>query len=570
MTAAAAGLAAPPRPDRDRLVVGAACAAAVALLLAFVVVPLGAILAQSFVTPEGVGLGNYVRYFTSPKFARVVGNSLNVAITTTAITVVLAYGFAFALRRTCMRGKAVFGAFILLPLLAPSLVQALGLLFLFGRNGVINRTFDLGIDPYGFWGIVVADVFYSLPHAYLILSAALAAGDARLYESARVLGASGARMFRTITLPSSRYGLLSASFVVFTIVITDFGNPMVIGGDYSVLATEIYNQVSGQANLAMGAVIGVVLLVPAALAVLAERWLVGNAQATIGAQATPLALVPSAVRDRVALAYCAIVGGMVVLVVAVVVVASFVTLWPYNMHMSLRHYRFDVQQGLAPLWTSVGMSLMAAAIGIVVTVVAASTARKLPPTLARALYFLSILPAAIPGMVLGLGYVLIFNAPGNPLEVLYGTVTILALCTVYHYHAQGYLVAATGLNQVGKVFDEAATSLGAGVVHTFRTVTLPIIAPAIASIGVFFFMRSMVTLSALVFIVTPATQVAAVSVLLLDDSGNQNQAAAYSVCIMAIVLLALGAYHLVLRAARMRRRRGIAPGAFVEPAASVR
>lgn len=547
--------------DHDRLVVVLGFVATVLLLLAFVLVPLGAIVLQSFHTPGGIGLDNYTRYFGSPKFARVLGNSFSVALTTTLITVVLAYGYAFAMRRTLMRGKVVFGAIILLPLLAPSLVQALGLLFLFGRNGVINRTFDLGLDPYGFWGIVVADVFYSLPHAYLILSAALAASDARLYEAARMLGASSARIFGTITLASTRYGTLSATFVVFTIVITDFGNPMVIGGDYSVLATEIYNQVSGQANLAMGAVISVVLLVPAALAVLIERWIVGHAQATVTSQTRPLELVPHAWRDRTAFTCCAVTGGMIVLVVAVVVVASFVTLWPYNLHMSLRHYRFDVQQGLAPLWTSVGMSLIAAVLGIVVTVAAAVTARHLPPALSRTLYFLSILPAAIPGMVLGLGYVLIFNSPGNPLEWLYGTVLILALCTVYHYHAQGYLVAATGLNQVGKVFDEAATSLGAGVLHTLRTVTLPIVAPAIASIGVFFFMRSMVTLSALIFIVTPATQVAAVSVLLLDDSGNQNQAAAYSVCIMAIVLLCLAAYHLLLRATRYFKGRRMSPPA---------
>ena len=141
--------------------------------------------------------------------------------------------------------EEVFGSVALLPLFAPSLVQALGILFLFGRNGVINRTFDLGIDIYGFWGIVIADVLYSFPHAYLILSAALAVADARLYESAKCW-AHGARMFRDITLPSTHYGIISATFVVFTIVITDFGNPMVIGGDFSVLATEIYNQVSGQ------------------------------------------------------------------------------------------------------------------------------------------------------------------------------------------------------------------------------------------------------------------------------------------------------------------------------------
>ena len=227
-----------------------------------------------------------------------MGNSLAVAATTTAITVLLAYAFAYAMRRTAMPLKNVVGSIALLPLFAPSLVQALGIVFLFGRNGVINRTFDFGIDIYGFWGIVISDVFYSFPHAYLILSAALAVADARLYESAQVLGATGARIFRDITLASTKYGILSATFVVFTIVITDFGNPMVIGGDYSVLATEIYNQVSGQGNFQMGAVIGVMLLVPAALAVIAEKWIMRRHHATITERSQPLRIVREPWRDR--------------------------------------------------------------------------------------------------------------------------------------------------------------------------------------------------------------------------------------------------------------------------------
>src|SRR4029079_3040278 len=185
----------------------------------------------------GIGLANYATAFASPKFARIVGNSLLVSATTTLIPVMLAYGFAYAQKRTAMPCKRALGAIALLPLYAPSLVQALGILFLFGRNGIINRTFGLGIDIYGFWGIVIADVLYSFPHAYLILSAALAVADARLYESAKMLGAGSSRIFRTITLPSTRYGIISAIFVVFAIVITDFGNPMVIGADFSVLAT---------------------------------------------------------------------------------------------------------------------------------------------------------------------------------------------------------------------------------------------------------------------------------------------------------------------------------------------
>lgn len=542
--------AGPPRRfDTDRLAVFALAASAIVPLVLFVVVPLVAILRLSFVLPDGgIGLSNYTREFSDPKFTRIVGNSFNVAATTTAITVVLAYAFAWALRRTAMPFKRTCGAIALLPLYAPSLVQALGILFLLGRNGIVNRTFELGIDIYGFWGIVIADVLYSFPHAFLILSAALAIGDARLYESARMLGAGAGRMFRTITLPSTRYGLASAVFVVFTIVITDFGNPMVIGADYNVLATEIYNQVSGQGRMELGAVIGVVLLVPAAVAVVVERMVMRAHRAAITDRSQPLAVGRSAVRDRAAFAFAALACAAIASIVVVVVVASFVTLWPYNMSLSLRHYRFEVQNGVAPLWTSVVVSFMAAAIGAVATVAAACVARWMRPAQAQTLSFLSMLPAAVPGMVLGLGYLLVFNHPDNPLVFLYGTLAILAICNVYHYHAQGYLIATTSVSQVSRVFDETSTCLGAGRLRTLRSVLLPIIAPSIAAIAMFYFVRSMVTLSAVIFLVTPQTQLAAVSVLLLDDSGNQNQAAAFSVCIMLIVAAALGAFHLALRA----------------------
>ena len=544
MTAAASSPASRARAfDTDRLALWALTAAVAVPLIVFVVVPIVAILRLSFVTPEGIGLANYVREFSSPKFSRVLVNSFNVSITTTAITVVLAYAFAYALRRTTMPLRRTCGAIALLPLYAPSLVQALGILFLFGRNGIINRTFGLGIDIYGFWGIVIADVLYSFPHAYLILSAALAVADARLYESARMLGAGPMRMFRTITLASTRYGIVAATFVVFTIVITDFGNPMVIGGDYGVLATEIYNQVAGQGRMELGAVIGVVLLVPATIAVAIEQLVTRQHHAVISERSAPLSIVPNVARDRTALGYCLLVCTMIAGVVAIVVIASFVQLWPYNMQLSLRHYRFDVQNGIAPLWTSIGVSVMAAGIGVFATVAAGCVSRWLGPVQAKLLYFLSVLPAAVPGMVLGLGYLLAFNSPGQPLEWLYGTLLILALCNVYHYHAQGYLIATTSVGQVSRVFDETSMCLGAGTMRTLRAVILPIIAPAAASIAVFFFVRSMVTLSAVIFLVTPSTQLAAVSVLLLDDSGQQNQAAAFSACIMAVVAIALAVFH---------------------------
>lgn len=548
MTAAPTGArAVPSKLDIDRLIPAAMAIIAAVPLVVFVLFPLVSILEKSFETPDGFGLDNYVRYLREPKFVDIVLNSFAVSITTTVVTIVLAYGFAFAIHRSAIPGKGAFRLIAMIPLFAPSLVQAMGILFLLGRNGIINRVFGTGIDIYGFWGIVISDIVYSFPHAFLILSAALAVADARLYESAQMLGAGRLRAFLTVTVPSTKYGLMSAIFVVFTIVITDFGNPMVIGGDFNVLATEIYNQVSGQANFEMGAVVGMILLVPAAGAVVVEKWIARRQYSVIGSGAQPLAIRPSRRFDRFMLAFCSIVCAGILSIVVIVVVASFATLWPYNMSPSLRHYSFDVQNGIRPLWDSIGVSLMAAVIGIFFVVIGAYAVQKLRNPFTRILYFLSILPAAVPGMVLGLGYILAFNDPSNPVYLIYGTLVILAVCNVYHYHAQGFLIATTSVKQISETLDEASASLGASFLRTMRKITLPLIWPSIVSIGVFFFLRSMVTLSAVIFLITPQTQLAAVSVLLLDDAGNQNQAAAFSVCIMAVVSATLIGFQILLR-----------------------
>jgi iron(III) transport system permease protein len=538
--------------DADTLTAAAVLAAVGIPLVVFVLYPLASILGKSFETPDGLGLGNYVRYFGQPKLIQVIANSLAVSILATLLTIVLAYGFAYPLHRARLPGAAVFRLIALLPLFAPSLVQAMGLVFLLGRNGLVNRTFGLGINVYGFWGIVIANVFYAFPHALLILSAALAVADARHYESARMLGASDWRIFRTVTLPATRYGLASAVFVVFTIVITDFGNPMVIGGDYTVLATEIYNQVSGQANFQMGTVVGMILLLPAAVAVIVEKAIARRQHAALAAQSVPLVVRASRRRDAAWLAYVGLVALAILTIVVTVVAASFVRLWPYRMTPTLHHYRFDVQNGIQPLWTSIETSLVAAAIGIVVVVTGAWALHRFGGPVTRFLYFLSILPAAVPGLVLGLGYILAFNDPANPVYLMYDTVLILAICTVYHYHAQGFLVATTAVKQVSRTFDEASATLGAGYLRTLRRVTLPIIWPVVVSVGVFFFMRSMVTLSALIFLYTPATQVAAVSVLLLDEAGQISQAAAFSTCIMAVVMASLLVFQGLLRLTGVR------------------
>ncbi|MGR4001064.1 MAG: ABC transporter permease subunit [Alphaproteobacteria bacterium] len=502
----------------------------------FLISPLFAILVRSLNTADGYGLDNFTSTMSTLRFWLLVRNSLSVALVTTLVTVPLAYGYAYSLQRARIPFKPFLRLAVLTPLFAPSLVQAQGLILLLGRNGVLNRFLGFDFDIYGFVGIAIANSLYNFPYAFLILSAALAIADARTYESAEVLGARPWRIFRTVTIPATRYGLVVTCFIVFTLSMTDFGNPIVIGGDFSVLATEIYNQVIGQARFALGAVIGIVLLLPAVLGKILERMVSRRQHALVTAQSRNLQIHPALGRDVVASFFAYLIVFLVLSIPAIVLVASFVRLWPYNMTPTLRHYRFDVQNGTAPLWNSVYISLATATLGVFVTTLAAIVVQKFKNPVTGFVSFLAILPAAVPGMVLGLGYVFFFNSPDNPFNFLYGSFTLLVVLSVYYNHSQAFLITSTSLKQIGSTFDEASTMLGGSALTSLRRVTIPLIWPTLLGVWVFYFMRTMVSLSAIIFLITPATQVASVSVLQLSDRGAINQAAAFSVCIMAIVM----------------------------------
>ncbi|MBI3002383.1 MAG: ABC transporter permease subunit [candidate division NC10 bacterium] len=514
------------------------------LLLIFVFYPILQVIHRSVAGPDGLTLENYVRYFANPRISRTALHSLFVASLSTVLTVSLAFVFAYALTRTTIPAKGLLTTLAFLPLVAPSLVQALALIYLFGRNGLITaRLLGVPWNIYGWHGIVLSEVFYCFPHALIILYTTLSAVDTRLDEAAQSLGAGAWRMFWSVTVPSAKYGLLSASFLVFNLVITDFGNPKVIGGDYNVLATEIYNQVSGQQNLSMGSTISVLLMVPAVLAFLLDFLIRQRDYALITGQARPF-LKPS--RPPTLWAYssfCWLVCAGMLLVYATIITASFVRLWGYDFTPTLRHYRFESVGGYGVLWVSLKISAAAALAGGVLSLLVAYLVEKKRPAGARLLYLLAIIPAAIPGTVLGLAYIFAFNRPGVP---FYGTMWILAICNVFHYFTLAVLAGIANLKQIDRSVEEAAVSLGAGVFMTFRRVLLPLTRVAFVSSAIYFFMTSMVTISAVIFLYAPDTKTAAIAVLLLDDAGDTGQAAAMSTLIIGVVLAALGALRLLL------------------------
>ena len=268
-----------------------------------------------------------------------------------SITVLLAFWFAYALHRTCMPLKGLFRTIAMIPILVPSLLAGLSLVYLFGNQGILKGLL-LGSSIYGAPGIIVGSIFFTFPHALLIISTALSISDARLFEAARVLRATPTRTFFTVTLPGARYGLISAAFVVFTLTITDFGVPKVVGGDFSVLAVDIYKQVVGQQNFAMGAVVSVVLLIPAVLAFVVDRMVTARQVALLSARAVPYQPSPNRPTDRLALIYCCVVAAFLLLIVGISQYASLMQFWPYNHSLSFRHFSFEGVDGGG--WASYG------------------------------------------------------------------------------------------------------------------------------------------------------------------------------------------------------------------------
>jgi len=539
--------------DTDRVFAAICLLIPTAALVLFFVYPLATVALRSITEPNGAfGLGNFAVILRSPNFWRAAIHSLVVSSATTAVVLILGLAVAFAVHRCRIVGSPIVMMAVMLPLLMPSLVQGLGLIFLLGRNGLLTKLTGLEINIYGFWGLLLANGLYALPQAVLIIGAALRSADARAYEAAEMLGASGWRQFRDITLPSIKFGLLSAGFVVFTVTITDFGNAATIGGDYSVLATEIYNQVVGQMNFNLGAVVGIMLLLPTVLAFYLERVASQRQSGSISDSAVPIQPRWAPRRDIPMTFVAWTVALIPIITLGIVVFASFVWLWPYRFDLTLRHYDVKISGGYNPLWTTIYISVAAGGIGTVLTFMLAVALQRLPRQLVKPFYFICLLPAAVPGLVLGLSYVFAFNVSGGPLYALYGSAVLIAICNCAHYWTQGFLTAVTGIRQVPPSLQETAATLGASLPRVVWDVILPFTAPTIVSIFFFLFMQSMITLSALIFLVTASVSVASVSIMRLEEAGFTSQAAAYATCTMAVVIAASGAMRIVLRLLRRR------------------
>lgn len=542
------------RWSRDETIARGILLLVMALLLAFLIAPLSSILVNAVLDKEGrfVGLAHFITYFQTPSLLRAAWNSIWVSLVVVSISVPMAFVFAYALTRSCIPTplKATFRLIALIPLLAPSLLSAISFVQWFGNQGALKFLLG-GASIYGAPGIILAEVYNTFPHALMILITALSLADGRLYEAATALRTRGSRQFMTITLPSCKYGLISAATVVFTYVISDFGAPKVIGGNFNVLSVDVFKQVVGQHNFSIGAVVGLLLLVPSIISFFIDWTVRRKLKAQLTARSVPYRPKPRRVADLVLALFCTLVCGLLLATIGMAVYTSLITLWPYDMSLTLKHYHFAlVESDMAAAYTnSLVLAISTALAGSVIVFVGAYLIEKTRNLglMRRAMHLMAVLSMAVPGLVLGLGYVLFFNHPANPLNFLYQTMAILVLSMIVHYYTSSHLTAVTALKQIDNEFEAVSASLKVPFFKTFLRVTVPVCLPAILDIGRYYFVVSMASLSCAIFLYSPETILASVAIMHLDEAGDIGPAAALASLIVVTSTVVCIAYSLLTR-----------------------
>ncbi|EXH90848.1 putative 2-aminoethylphosphonate ABC transporter permease subunit [Acinetobacter baumannii] len=514
----------------------ALAAVAIALTLA-IIAPLIMLFETAFFDENQnfVSLENFYNYFASPALLSSVFNSVWVACAATVITVFLASIYAFALTNVNIKGKGFFKLVAFLPILAPSLLPSLALVYLFGKQGVFKPLLG-DIQIYGPIGILISYCFWLFPAILMLMMVSLRSVDQRLIEASLSLGKNIWKTHYHVTLPAIRYGLISASLVAFIYVLTDFGIPKVIGGSFNMMALDVYKQIIGQQNMSMGAVISILLLLPAVFVFIFDR-IQSKRHARFQAfQTKPYVSASNKKLEVVLSIFCGLVSGSILLIIFTAVLASFIQSWPYDLSLTLAHYSFEYVDGggWAAYFNSVRMALFSTVFGTaLIFMVALLTERfKAHPLIKNYVQALVLLPLAVPGLVLGIAYILFFNQQSNPLNVLYGTMTILVISTIVHYYTVPHLTLTNAIKQIPLQLDQAAQTLGTSKWKTLWKVYLPMCFPALCDVSVYIFVNAMTTVSAAIFLYSPDTSLAAVAVLNMDDAGDTVAAVAMSILIL--------------------------------------
>jgi iron(III) transport system permease protein len=528
--------------------VGLLAAGLFVLLAVFLLYPIAAVFLESVRGPDGFTLEHYRTFFGKGYYFQSFYNTLLLGAVNTAVCL----GVGFCLAYMTARGPAALRRPLklvaLVPLIAPPYLFALSLIILLGRNGLVTRALGLEWQLYGFGGVALSQALAFIPLAYLMIESSLVSLDPNLEESAYDMGATESTILRTITIPLLAPGLLKAALLIFVMTIAEFGNAAILGGRTPFLAPDTYTLITGESDFHMGSVLSVVLIAPCIVIFLAHRRLMeGRTHATIGGK--PVAAEPRRMSLLIKLPFATIAiaaAGAILVCFGVVLVASFYKILGVTPRMTLANY-LDFTSNQA-IYNSIRVSLVAAVIGAFVGVLLAYVIVRGRFPGRAAIEAVSLSGFALPGTVLGIGYLLAFSAPPFKLT---GGIMILALNCVFRFLAVGVEAGISKLHQIHLEIEEASTDLGAGSLTTFFRIVLPIMFPAFVAGFLYTFMTAVVSLSAVVFLVSPGFELAAVRIFDAAVYGEIAIAAATTMKLVLTVLVCMAALGWVSRRARL-------------------
>lgn len=503
----------------------------VGLMLMFIIYPQ----VQVVIVP---GLGGYIDFLTGQTWIKPLFNSIQIMLVSTTTAVLLGFIYAYSMVYSEMPGKWFFRMVGILPLLSPPFVVAASYILLFGPRGVITYGI-FGQSPLilgfsGLWGVQTIAFF---PFAYQLIADVLARNDPRLEQAARNLGASTWNVFRSITVPLARPGLAAAILTTAIYVLEDFGNPLLIAGQFTVLPSQAYALIEGFGDFVGAAAVSTILLILALILYVAKLRIEGNrSYVTVSGKATsiPRPPVPRALTAACFIA-CSLLAILILMVYGVLVVSALTVAFPNNLTLTAKNFEYMGSHSQS-LVNTLKFGGIASVICALFALLLAFLVQRKEWWGRQAVDFMAIMPAAVPGLFFGIGYATAFN---QRIFDWMDRGMLITISMIFWNIPVGYQAAIAGLQQIDRSLDEAATSLGASTLRGFRDILFPMLDSALLTGFVTAFVRAVTTLSVVIFLFTPSTTVATITIFQLVTDFDWGGSTAFTVTVIGAAVLVL-------------------------------
>lgn len=480
-----------------------------------------------------IGLVNLKNYITNPCMYISFKNSLKVSIISSIISIILSFIFCYGIERTNIKFKSIFNIIVELPIFTPTIALGLSLIYMFGSNGVLHKF--ICRDLYGEFGIIIGEVIYTFPISLLIFQVAFKTIDNKLYESCEVFGIKATKQFFLITLKNLRSSIVVAFSTCFALVISDFGIPKIIGGNFNVVSMDIYKYVTGQNNMNLGAVASLMLLVPTIICFIVK----GRFQSKFldGKKSNyKIFIKQSKIRDFFFYIYNGAISVFMILLYGTMILSTIVEKWPYNLKLTFKWFcSNDFENMGGTIINTLIISILTAVLGTVIAFLTAYLVENKENRYMKLKKLIKIIASsciAIPGLSMGLAFILFYNHDLNPLNFLYGTYAILILVNIVHLFSMPFLLICEDLRRISGNFKDVCKVFHIEEGTFIYKVAMPMCKNSLLESICYFFINSINSTSAVIFLYTYNTKVLSVEIVNMYDTNY-----IYSSCALCVIMI---------------------------------